>query len=118
VASPPIETVFDDALRKILAACGLKLVLKEDDELPELSVEIREFHVGVEKKLVTGKNASRSEIEFTLNHMNGGLRTFSLGTEMDAKSIRHKTSSQLIDALSKLFVETLEGVPTIKDFGK
>lgn len=115
-ANPTITKAFDDAAQRLLKACGVTLVAKGDDEAPELTLEIKQFYVGVEKKLVSGTDVGKSEIEFTLTD-GSGAHSFGIGSQMDSKSIRQKSIKQLSSTLNKLFAETLKGVPTLTAFG-
>lgn len=109
-ADPPLAGLFDSALRELFMGCGMKLVEEGGrNDVMILSAEIREFYVGVEKKLLTGKSEARSSIAF--NARKGGQSTnVTVGFEIDAKKIRSGKLKQLQSTLGELFGETLRQI--------
>ena len=110
VSEPPATEAFDGALKKLLPACGMKLVEKGTEETLVLSAELREFYVGVEKKLLTGKSEARSSVAFMARKGNRST-SVTVGYEIDSKKVRSGNIKQISKALSELFVETLRQIP-------
>lgn len=115
VAEPSLVSSFDAALQKILTQCGLKLLSRGNDESTFLSVEIVEFHAGLEKKLLTGKGMAKSSLILNQGTPYGGAQTIEIEYEIESKKVRSKSIKQLSQTLNELFQKTLEKVPQIKE---
>lgn len=111
-ADPPLAGLFDSALRELFRGCGMRLVEEQSEGRGDaivLSAEIREFYVGVEKRLLTGKSRAQSSIAFAARK--GGQSTsVTVGFEIDAKKIRSGKLKQLQGTLNELFAETLKQI--------
>lgn len=113
ISSPAIDQVFNKALSDLLPACGMKFVDK-DENITRLSVEIREFFTGVQKKLITGKSESLAAITFVAR--NGGqYSSATVGYEIESKKIRTGNIKQLQKNLNELFAATLRQVPATQE---
>jgi uncharacterized lipoprotein YajG len=115
VAEPSLAESFDKALQKILTQCGLKLVSQGNDESTYLSVEVVEFHAGLEKKLLTGKGMAKSRLILNQGTPYGGAQTIEIEYEIESKKVRSKSIKQLSQTLNELFQKTLEKIPQIKE---
>ncbi len=111
MAQTPLEQVVDAALQQVLAACGMKFVKEGDGDALKLSAGIREFYVGVEKGLVSGKSKAVSGLEFT-GGRGAGASTVSIGYETEAKKIRTGDVKQLTQTLNELFAATIRRAAT------
>jgi len=114
LSDPPAAEAFDRALKKLLPACGMKLVEKVSDDALVLSAELREFYVGVEKKLLTGKSEARSSVAFMARKGNRST-SVTVGYEIDSKRVRSGNIKQISKALSELFAETLRQITATQE---
>ena len=112
-SEPPLKEIVDNTLKKLFTSCGMKLNVKGDDATT-LSAEIREFYVGVEKKLLTGKSRAVSSIAFLTRHGQQSS-TVVVGFEMESKKIRSGKLKQLEKTLNELFIETIKQIPETKE---
>ncbi len=116
-AVPSVDKAFDAALRTLFERCGMKLVDKGDAATTKISVEVKDFYAGVEKKLVTGKAKASSMLSFLIDQ---GVRsnTIEVGMELESKEARKGDIKALTKALNNLFAETLKQVvatPMLRD---
>lgn len=116
-AMPPVDKAFDAALRTLFESCGMKLTDKGDAAATKITVEVKDFYAGVEKKLVTGKAKAKSLLSFLVDQ---GVRsnTVEVGMEMESKEARKGDIKALTKALNNLFAETLKQVvvtPLLRD---
>lgn len=114
----PLEQVVDAALKQVLAACGMKFAGEGDADALKLSAGIREFYVGVEKGLVTGKSKAVSSLEFVGGRGNS-MSTVSIGYETEAKKIRSGDIKQLTQTINELFASIIRRAataPEMKEF--
>ena len=110
-ANPPLNKVMDRVLVKLFETCGMKLVKNKEGTAPELSVEIKEFYLGLEKRVFTGKGQAQSRIVFNIEK-SGTTNSVALINKLDAKSARsHKLMKKTLDAL---LVHILEQVIIIE----
>ena len=110
-ASPTLDSVLDKALREVFTACGMKFTDKGGSETLKLSVQIKQFYAGVEKKLITGKAKATSALTFTADKAMQ-TRTIDIGNDMESKEARKGDIKGLTKALNSLLAETLKQVPT------
>ncbi|MBI4410880.1 MAG: hypothetical protein HY541_00145 [Deltaproteobacteria bacterium] len=112
MADPAVETAFDNALKKLLPACGMKLTEKKDENLPTLSVAVEEFFAGEEKKFLTGKAEAQSRLLITAERSGQTTLTTEIGFQIESKKVRRKNIKQLEATLNELFADTLKQVIT------
>jgi uncharacterized lipoprotein YajG len=110
-AIPTLDSVFDKALRDVFTACGMKFIDKGASETLKLSVQIKQFYAGVEKKLITGKAKAVSALTFTADKAMQ-TKTIDIGNDMESKEARKGDIKGLTKALNSLLAETLKQVPT------
>lgn len=110
MSDPRIEKVMDSALRDLFTTCGMKLVDKGDVGT-KMTVEVKEFYAGVEKKLLTGKAVAKSMLSFMVDQ---GVKTTTIdvGADMESKEARKGDIKGLTKALNGLLAETLKQVAT------
>jgi YajG family uncharacterized lipoprotein len=112
----PLEVFLDASLKDLLNACGVRIATDGKADVT-MSGEVREFYVGVEKGLFTGKGVAKSALLFRLNRKNDATdRTVEVGYEMEAKKIRQKDLKQLEETVNELLVRTLEQIPKLDGF--
>lgn len=116
-AVPSVDKAFDAALRTLFERCGMTLADKGDASGMKISVEVKDFYAGVEKKLVTGKARAKSLLSFMVDQ---GVRsnTIEVGMELESKEARKGDIKALTKALNNLFAETLKQVvatPMLRD---
>lgn len=115
-AQPPIEHVFDEALKTLMPACGLRFVTDGKADMV-MSAEVGDFYAGVEKGLFVGKGVAKSQILFRIKKANDTTdRTVEVGYEIESKKIRQKDIRQLEKTLNELLLRTLEQVPKLDGF--
>ena len=114
ISNPPLEELFNTALKDMFASCGMKFVSKDGDSILKLSAEIRDFYVGVEKKLLTGKSEAKSSIAF-LTLKENQSSSVTVGYEIESKKIRSGDIKQLQKTLDELFAETIKQIPKTQE---
>ncbi len=107
-AQPPLETVFDGAVKTLMETCGMKVVSKVGDAALRMSVDVEKFHVDVENKLVTGTGKAESWIKIVLRD-GAAVQTAHVGYEMESKGVR--SGKKLKKTLDELMFETLAQIP-------
>jgi uncharacterized lipoprotein YajG len=119
-ANPSLESVLDKALREVFTACGMKIVEKGADDILKLSVQIKQFYAGVEKKLVTGKAKATSSLTFVVDK-DAQSTKIDISNELESKEARKGDIKGLTKALNDLLVETLKQITTtqqLREIGK
>lgn len=110
-SDPTMAVVFDKAIKDTLTTCGMKFISKGDeDEIPSLSVEIRDFYAGVDKKLLTGKGEAKSRLEIMFTR-DSQTKSLGFGGDMDSKGLRKGSIKQLEKSLNELLAYTLKNMP-------
>lgn len=111
--NPPLERVFDPALREILQTCGWTLVPEGDPSATRLGAEIEEFHANVERGLILGKGKAQSRLRL-IGKTPGKEFKASVGYEIEFKKTRGLSMKRLTETLNELLAKTLEQVPRIE----
>ncbi len=117
-AAPALNFATAEALKRLFTACGLTVV-EGGAAKPDVfvGVDIKEFYVAVEKKLVTGKGAATAQIALTVRRAaSNSDQTIEVGYEIDDKSIRRKDVRQLEKVLNELFAGLLAQIPKTAAF--
>jgi hypothetical protein len=111
VISPlPLTQVFENALKPLFAQCGVKWAPAAEESLPQLSVRIEAFSMGVDKKFLTQKGKAISSLNILIEKP--GVKTSAnVGFEIETKSSRFHTKEKLQKTLNELFAKTLEQIP-------
>lgn len=104
----PLAQLLNPVFHKLFTTCGMEL-LEQPREANALSLTIKEFHAGVQKKLVTGTSEAKSRI---LVDVTGPVRALSveLGCELDSRKVRSRNIKQLTATLNDLLACTVEQV--------
>ncbi|MBI4126603.1 MAG: hypothetical protein HY465_03835 [Deltaproteobacteria bacterium] len=110
VAATPLERTFDSALRDLFTTCGMTFVPHGDETILRLEVEIRQFDVTGEKKLVSGKGTARSELVFEARREETSATTIVVTAELYAKGIRNRGVKQVGKLANQLLEEILREV--------
>ena len=110
VPDRPLEKIMDDAFRNLFQTCGVKNQQRASEETSKISVEIVEFQLTGEKKLVTEKQKGMSRLAYLITR--GPMETrLEIEVEASEKEIR-KTGTKRFQAITeRLLVDTLREVP-------
>lgn len=111
-SEPPLVSVIQDNLKRLLTACGLKMVEKEDVASVLMFVRIEDFYVRGQKKLLTGKTSASSRLLLSLQRTDGTTtRDVEVGYEIADKGLRRKDIRQSEKILNELLANTLAQIP-------
>jgi uncharacterized lipoprotein YajG len=114
-SSIPLNQVFDQALRKILPVCGIKLIDSGTDEELHLSIEINDFYSGVNKKFFTSTAKSTSKLTVIAQHSGATTLMVNVGDEIESKRGRQKDVKQMTASLNELLADTIKQMVQSKE---
>lgn len=107
---PALNEIFDKNLRLLLQSCGILLTTPSETPSLELSTEILQFNVDVEKRLITSKQKGMGSLSLTLTR-GGASRTVEVGVNTSGKDIRRKGLTLFAATAHDLLEQLLQAIP-------
>lgn len=111
VSSEPLAASFERDLQKLMQKCGAQWLSRTGSvaNQAELRVELTEFHLGLEKKLLRGESEGKSRLRFLVSR-GTQFQMIEVGYDLSGKRGALSGKKQAMKSLDELYEKLIEEV--------